>query len=143
MQNKNLDGRASLILADGSIYEATGSKEFNDNVMNSDTGTITTWLKFENKNNKLFPGGLVRVELSSDEERFIVIPQTAVIAGSDGDYVYVVENNKAHIKKIVTAFEQGNNIAVRSGINENDIVIVEGILSVYDGAEVNIQEQEN
>ena len=84
MQNKNLDGRASLILADGSIYEATGSKEFNDNVMNSDTGTITTWLKFENKNNKLFPGGLVRVELSSDEERFIVIPQTAVIAGSDG-----------------------------------------------------------
>ena len=84
LQNKNLDGRASLILADGSIYEATGSKEFNDNVMNSDTGTITTWLKFENKNNKLFPGGLVRVELSSDEERFIVIPQTAVIAGSDG-----------------------------------------------------------
>ncbi len=56
-----------LILADGSLYSGTIEKDFEDNVMNSDTGTINIWLKVSNENNILLPGALVRVKVTQGE----------------------------------------------------------------------------
>ncbi len=55
-----------LILADGSIFPGTIEKDFEDNVMNSETGTINIWLKVSNENNILLPGSLVRVRVIQD-----------------------------------------------------------------------------
>ena len=56
-----------LFLADGSPYSGTVEKDFEDNVMNPDTGTINIWLKVSNENNILLPGALVRVKVISGE----------------------------------------------------------------------------
>ena len=56
-----------LILADGSPYSGTIEKDFEDNVMNSGTGTINIWLKVSNEDNILLPGALVRVRVTSGE----------------------------------------------------------------------------
>ena len=56
-----------LILADGSLYSGTIEKDFEDNVMNVDTGTINIWLKVSNENNTLLPGALVRVKIIQGE----------------------------------------------------------------------------
>ena len=138
MNNKNLEGKAQIILADGNLYDGLGKKDFDDNTMNSSTGTLTTWLRFDNKNGVIFPGSLVRVVLSSPEEQMILIPQAAILSGSDSDYVYVAENNKAVRRKIVSGVEKGNYRAVKSGLRENDYVIVEGIQSISDGTAVQI-----
>lgn len=53
-----------LILADGSSYSGNIEKDFEDNVMNSETGTINIWLKIDNENNFLLPGALVRVKVN-------------------------------------------------------------------------------
>ena len=66
---KNMHGKMKyeLILADGSLYSGTIEKDFEDNVMNSDTGTINIWLKVGNEDNILLPGSLVRVKVTSGE----------------------------------------------------------------------------
>ena len=56
-----------LILADGSLYSGTIEKDFEDNVMNSNTGTINIWLKVSNEDNILLPGALVRVRVTSNK----------------------------------------------------------------------------
>lgn len=56
-----------LVLADGSSYLGTVEKDFENNVMNTDTGTMNIWLKADNENNILLPGALVRVKVISGE----------------------------------------------------------------------------
>ena len=56
-----------LILADGSIFPGTIEKDFEDNVMNSETGSINIWLKVSNENNILLPGALVRVRVINQD----------------------------------------------------------------------------
>lgn len=55
------------MLADGSSYLGTVEKDFENNVMNTDTGTMNIWLKADNENNILLPGALVRVKVISGE----------------------------------------------------------------------------
>ena len=67
MKNTQEKMKYELILADGSLYSGTIEKDFEDNVMNSDTGTINIWLKVSNEDNILLPGALVRVKVRSGE----------------------------------------------------------------------------
>ena len=64
MKNTQKRMKYELILADGSLYSGNVEKDFEDNVMNSGTGTINIWLKADNKDNVLLPGALVRVKVS-------------------------------------------------------------------------------
>lgn len=67
MKNTQEKMKYELILADGSLYSGIIEKDFEDNVMNSDTGTINIWLKMSNEDNILLPGALVRVRVTSGE----------------------------------------------------------------------------
>ena len=65
---KNSNGKLKyeLILADDSLYSGTVEKDFEDNVMNPETGTINIRLKVSNENNLLLPGSLVRVRITEE-----------------------------------------------------------------------------
>lgn len=65
MRNTREKMKYELILADGSPYSGTVGKDFEDNVMNSGTGSINIWLKVSNEDNILLPGALVRVRVTS------------------------------------------------------------------------------
>ncbi|MBQ9419977.1 MAG: hypothetical protein IJU31_06320 [Synergistaceae bacterium] len=67
MKNAHEKTKYELILADGSLYSGTIEKDFEDNAMNSDTGTINIWLKVSNEDSILLPGALVRVKVTSGE----------------------------------------------------------------------------
>lgn len=62
-KNSNKNYKYELILADGSIFSGNIEKDFEDNVMNSETGSINIWLKINNDKNILIPGALVRVRI--------------------------------------------------------------------------------
>ena len=138
LQNRNLAGTFELILADGSTLPG-GEVDFENNVMNTETGTIMIWLKFPNPENVIMPGALTRVRLISPEEIKVLVPITAVLTGNDGSFVYVIENDTAKVRKVTTSAEKENLIAVESGLKAGETIAVEGLSSLSDGSKVIIQ----
>lgn len=134
---------ATLKLADGSTYDASdsGSMDFSDNAINTSTGTIAIRWSFTNDNNTLIPGGVVRIILKPlQETRAVIIPQASVLADIDGSYVYVVEGDTAHIRRVKTLGISGGKTAV-DGVKAGELVVEHGTQMLSDGAKVNIQDK--
>jgi len=55
--------------------------------------------------------------------------------------VMVVEGNKAVRKNVTTGLKNKDLIEITSGLNENDLVIVEGNFGLPDGNPVEIQNE--
>jgi len=119
----------------------TGTLDFLDNAVDSMTGTITLKAEFANKDSRLWPGGLVRVQLAlSVDKNAIVVPSGAVVTGQKGSYVYVVHSDTAHMRP-VTLQRQSDSIAVlTAGVKPGEQVVVDGQLRLTDGARVHVQQ---
>ena len=128
-----------LVLSNGSAYDFTGERDFEDNSIDVSTGTITMNLKFSNADGFLIPGEMVRVFTSPAEKSIVtVIPLSAVMADSRGDYVYVVSNNIVQKTYVTLGREFGQNREV-TGIREGTQVAVAGVHNLRDGMSVKIQ----
>lgn len=76
---------------------------------------------------------------TSQEGKHLLIPSSAIIGNSDQPQVYLVKNGRAIIQNITTSQNIGNSTVVTSGIKEGDLVITSGFVTLFDGAQVNIQ----
>ena len=120
----------------------TGTLDFLDNAVDSMTGTIALKAEFTNRDSRLWPGALVRVQLDlSVDKAVIVLPSSAVVTGQQGSYVYVVDSGKAHMRPVMLR-RQGDSIAVlTAGVSAGEQVVVDGQLRLTDGARVQVQQQ--
>jgi RND family efflux transporter MFP subunit len=113
-----------------------GKLQFVDNAVDAASGTVKLKAVFDNKDNKLWPGLFVNVGLTTKNiEDALVIPQAAVIQSVRGPIVYVVEEGKAVIKPIKMVFAAGPEAAV-TGVQENDVLVVEGKQNLRPGVKV-------
>lgn len=128
-----------LILSDGSTYEKPGSISFADRQVNPATGAITIAGLFPNPNNLLRPGGFGRIRASvRTQEGALLIPQRAVIELQGSYQVAVVGNdNKVSIRPVKVGDRVGNMWIVTEGLKPGERVVVEGVLKLRDGAQVN------
>ncbi|MDR1885750.1 MAG: efflux RND transporter periplasmic adaptor subunit [Synergistaceae bacterium] len=129
----------TIILANGREHPSGGERDFEDNAMDSRTGSIMTRLRFKNESGALVPGAMVRVRTKPARGHVaVVLPQEAVMANSSGDYVYVVDGaNTAQIRPVTLGAEVGAMREVVSGLEAGETVIVRGLQSVRPGAAVN------
>jgi RND family efflux transporter MFP subunit len=99
--------------------------------------TITTEAKIpHNKNVHINQVAQVRIK-DYINEKAIVIPLTTLQTDEKGKYVYVLatENGKkiARKKQVLVGDIYGEQIEVRSGLNEGDQLITQGYQSLYEG----------
>jgi RND family efflux transporter MFP subunit len=129
-----------LILADGSIYERTGTIYFADREVNPATGAIRIAGAFPNPNNLLRPGGYGRVRASvKTQNGALLVPQRAVIELQGSQQVAVVGNdNKISIRPVTVGERVGNLWIVNEGLKAGERVVVEGLQKVRDGSAVNV-----
>jgi RND family efflux transporter MFP subunit len=119
-------------------YPHVGVLDFADNALSTSTGTIALRAVFKNEDTTLFPGLFARVRIPLGDPRpMLVIPASAVGNDQQGDFVYVVDGSdvverRAIVKGPLT--EQG--LAVRSGVEAGDRVIVNGLLNARVGEKV-------
>jgi RND family efflux transporter MFP subunit len=101
-----------------------GALVFIDNAVNTNTGTITLKAQMPNIREQLWPGQYVNVSMQlTVEPQAVVVPQTAIQTGQNGNYVYIVEQGKAEVRD-VTVDRQMSNLAVLSaGLAGNEQVI--------------------
>lgn len=69
----------------------------------------------------------------------LIIRRESVRKDQDGkEFVFVVQDNKAIKKYIETGASDNTNVTVLSGINENDIIVVNPSLEVQDGSPLKV-----
>jgi len=119
---------------------ASGVLIFVDNAVDPSTGTIRLRARFANKENALWPGQFVGVNLRLFEEPdAIVIPSTAVQTGPEGQYVYVVGRDMiADVRKIEVQRTEGDRTIVESGLNKGEQVVTRGQLRLGPKSRVQI-----
>lgn len=128
-----------LTLANGSQYPQTGKIDFTDVKVDQNTDTLMVRAEFPNPDRTLTDGQFARVTAErKDPVEALVIPQRAILTDQTGSYVLVVgEGKKAAAKHITTGANQGADVVVQQGLNDGDVVIVDGIQKVRPGQEVN------
>jgi membrane fusion protein (multidrug efflux system) len=86
---------------------------------------------------KIKSGMFGNVELKNDgEEKLIIIPASAIVGTNIQPQVYLVKNGKAILQNITTSNRFQNKVQVSSGLAEGDVIITNGFINLYNGANV-------
>lgn len=98
---------------------------------------------FENPDSLLRPGMFASLQVTySRRQDVLLIPESAVIrkAGDDEYIVFTAEEGKAVKKPVETGYTQNDKMHIISGLNENDMVIIEGQHFIEEGDKIRIVE---
>lgn len=134
------DSVFTLRLADNSVYPQPGSVSFVDRAVDPLTGTIKVRLIFPNPGNFLKAGMTCNIRLKNNREQdmFVLIPYKAVVEQLGEFFVFVENDNRALQRKVSLGDRINDKVVVKSGLEEGDTIIVEGVQKLRDSSEVQI-----
>ena len=102
------------------------------------TRSILARILVNNKNYEIIPGQLMTVKIIYDEINQIGVPESAVTIQGSTSFVYIVKNEVAEKKIIEIGNRNFGKISIKSGIEEGDLVISEGVSKVRNKLKVKI-----
>lgn len=109
--------RVFIAHEDGSGDLDEGGLVFIDNNVNTDTGTVMLKACLPNKHEQLWPGQYVGVRMQfAIQQNAIVVPNTAVQTGQNGNYVYVVEQGTAVVRPVEVDRQVGDLAVIAKGL---------------------------
>lgn len=128
----------TLILSDGKEYPQKGKLNFTANQIDPALGTQELRATFQNNDKSLLPGQFVRARVTTGtREGVFLVPQTAVLTGDLGKFVYVVNaKNEATPTPVVVGEWLGNDWIILEGLKANDKVVVDNLIKLRPGAAV-------
>ena len=121
-----------LELQDEAGFPHEGTINFADNAYDSSTGTLLVRGTFRNPDGFLVPGNFVRVRVpSSQKYNALLVADRSIGSDQDQKFVYVVDaENKARLRHITVGPLADGLRVVTSGLQPNDVVVVNGIIKV-------------
>ncbi|MEM8844304.1 MAG: efflux RND transporter periplasmic adaptor subunit [Pseudomonadota bacterium] len=119
------------IVYEGTIYTF-------DNQLDVSSGTIRARALFENSDNALLPGMFAQVEMGSAETKDIIfVDERAIGTDQNRRYVFVVDqNNTVTYRELKLGVSSRGQREVLSGLDDGDMVIVDGIMFMRPGMKV-------
>ena len=125
-------------LSDGSVYPSKGTVSQVDRGVNDSTGTLTLKADFSNPNGLLLPGMFANITLvGSTINNAVLIPQRAVTDVMYKHFVYVINaDNTVAMKEVQLGARIGKLWLVKSGLNGDETIVVEGVQKLKQGAKV-------
>jgi multidrug efflux pump subunit AcrA (membrane-fusion protein) len=122
------------------------------NQLSLQTRTMDTEVDVQNPSLVLVPGMYAEVDLSlAHKDKVLVVPITAVDTDSEdastpgstnpgaataGRVMVVTPNNRLEVRKVSLGMETADQVEVRSGLNEGDMVVIGGRSALQAGQEV-------
>jgi membrane fusion protein (multidrug efflux system) len=136
-----LNGMASqqvrLKLANGMVFDQAGTIETIEADFDNRTGNIEFRATFPNPSQLLRHGQTGNILMDVPYTDALMIPQKATFEVLDKTYVYVVNgDNKLEQRLITIAAEQPHVFLVDEGLDEDDVVLLEGLRRVQNGDEI-------
>jgi RND family efflux transporter MFP subunit len=154
-KRQSQDSLFTILLPDNSLYPYTGKISVIDRAVNSQTGSITIRLVFANPKKVLRAGMSCVVRVHNQEAGpQLVVPSKAVVEQMGEYFVYtakdsVISNPKAGAdslkgkpqlvaiqRKVQVGQTIGANVIVKSGIDNGDRIIVDGVQLLHDGSPI-------
>jgi membrane fusion protein, multidrug efflux system len=131
-----------LQLQDETGFPHEGTIVFSDNSFDSSTGTLLIRGSFPNTDGFLTPGNFVRVRVaSSPKYDALLVADRAIGSDQDQSFVYVVDpKNIARLRHITTGQLADGLRVVKSGLQPDDVVIINGIIKVRPDSSVRPQQ---
>jgi membrane fusion protein, multidrug efflux system len=122
--------------------QESGVLTFIDNSVDATTGTIKLKGTFQNAANRLWPGEFVRVSLGlTTRPHATVVPNQAVQTGQDGQFVYVVKQDRTvEMRPVVTGTRVDQELVIDRGLQPGETVVTEGQLRLTPGSHVQVQD---
>ncbi len=109
-----------------------------DNQIDTTTGTVKGRAIFDNKNDALFPNQFVNTRLLVNTLQGVtLIPASTIQQNGQASFVYVIQNNIAHMRSVTPGVTNGGVTQV-DGINPGDVVANSSFDKLQDNAKVDI-----
>jgi multidrug efflux system membrane fusion protein len=129
-----LDRTAQTKIASGELLTL-------DNQIDTTTGTVKARSLFDNKNDALFPNQFVNAHLLVNTLQGVtLIPASSIQQNGQASFVYVIQNNLAHMRSIKPGVTDGGVTQV-DGINPGDVVANSSFDKLQDNTAVVISNQ--
>ena len=124
----------------GATELASGKLDTVDNQIDTTTGTVKSRAIFDNDQLVLFPNQFVNVKLLVNTLHDAdIVPNSAIQRGAPGTFVYVVKPEKTvAVQKVKLGPSDGQHIAILSGFQPGESVVIDGTDRLHDGAKVTI-----
>ncbi|NYF91614.1 efflux RND transporter periplasmic adaptor subunit [Tunturiibacter empetritectus] len=117
---------------------ATGTLLTLDNQIDTTTGTVKARATFENKDSSLFPNEFVNARLLVNTlQGATLIPTSAIQHNGTASFVYVLQNNTAHMRSVKPGVVEGETAQV-TGINPGDVVANSSFDKLQDNSKVSV-----
>jgi multidrug efflux system membrane fusion protein len=109
-----------------------------DNQIDTTTGTLKARASFANQDSSLFPNQFVNTRLLVNTlEGATLIPTAAVQHNGQAAFVYVLLDNKAHLRPITVGVTDGQTAEVQ-GINPGDVLATSSFDKLQDNTPISI-----
>ena len=124
---------------EGKTQLAEGKLTLIDNAIDQATGTIHLKARFDNDDERLWPGEFVSLRLIlSTRGGVATVPQQTVQAGPNGHYAYVIKpDNTVERRAVEVASIQDGIAVITKGLAAGERVVVDGQFRLTEGARVN------
>lgn len=134
------DSLFTVALPDGSLYPYPGQLYLLDRSVDPQTGTLKVRFLFTNKLGELKPGLTTNLRVKHPSgDNTLLIPNKAVVEQLGEFFVFVAgPDNKALQRKVLLGTRINDKIVVRSGLQEGDKVITEGVQKLRDSSAIQI-----
>lgn len=97
-------------------------------------------ITFNNSNRQLLPGMFVAASINTAVVKGVSVPNDAVIYSNGLNYVWTVEDGKAKRNLVQVGVADENFTQIKSGVEDNAVVIVDGMSRLDDSDKVLIVE---
>jgi len=102
------------------------------------TRTMLTELVLPNTDGALYGGEFVHLQLTVTARQTPIIPAEALIVRGGKLFVAVIEQNKAHLKAIEVAQDDGRTLQVSTGLSGGEMVAINAAGEIVDNGPVRI-----
>jgi multidrug efflux system membrane fusion protein len=135
---------ASATLPQGDLVAKEGKVIFTDNTVDATTGTVKIKAIFDNKDSKLWPGQYVNVVLNlTTIPNAVTVPTTAVQAGQNGSFVWLVTGkDQVHLQPVKTGPVAGADTSITEGLKAGDKVVTDGQIQLSEGAKITVKTEQ-
>lgn len=122
-------------------YARTGRIDFVDNALSNGSGTITVRALVQNPDGKLRPGLFGQLQMAASAARpAMMLPDTAIVTDGARRVVYVIgKKDVVQARPVQLGPVIGGLRVIRSGITEQDRVIVNGLQRAMPGKPAKVQ----
>jgi membrane fusion protein (multidrug efflux system) len=77
---------------------------------------------------------------SINKSEAMLIPRSAFYGGINSQKIFVLNNDKAKLREVITGRSYGEQVEIRGGLKEGEIIITSGQINLVDGTRVSVQQ---